>query len=165
MLVTVHCLLSIAWNHSFVAKLYIIFFRAHKRSTDKQFFTAFSEDDIVFLPQSIHEFPGSDGNTHLNLSFYVTLPEGIQKTEYRTTDYVIPGTTLSLLLQDNQHVIESQVRGSVAPPLTQHRVVSAGGDDNWVWAVITGVVSLCVCVAALTACTCIFILKKSKKKG
>ena len=120
-----------------------------KRSTDEHFFTVFSEDDVVFLPYSIHEFPGSDGNTHLNLSFYVTLPEGIQKTEYRTTDYVIPGTTLSLLLQDDQHVIESQVRGSVAPPLTQQQGVSAGGNDGWVWAVVTCAMLLCVCVAAL----------------
>ena len=99
----------------------------------------------------IPEFTGPDGTTYLNITFYITLPEGTQKSDYRTTDYVVPGTTLSLLVRDEGPAIESQVRGKVAPPLTQRSSTSESHSLDWVWGMMgtLAVVVVCVFIALL----------------
>ena len=133
-----------------------------KRSTeDSEYFIAvFSEGDVVLVPQSVQQYTSSDGRTHLNITFYVTLPEGTQKADYRTTDYVVPGVTLSLMLRDEGSVIESRVRDSVSPSLTL-RVEGGGGDSLcWVWAVVVSLVIVGSC--ALVAVTIPVGVKKWK---
>ena len=134
-----------------------------RRATNEHFITGFTEENVVILPKSLEEFPGLDGITYLNLTLYITLPGGAKKSEYRTTDYVVPGTTLILLLRDEGPVIESQVRGRVAPSLTQKSSTDRDPSIDWMWAVIAlSVVGTCVCFTALI---CFFVRKlKSTKK-
>lgn len=123
----------------------------------------------MILPNSTLKFTSADGTTNLNVTFYVTLPEGIQRSDYRTTDYVIPGPTLSFMLQDEHPVIEAQVRDNVTSSLTaQKRLVGEDDNMNWVWAVVTSIVVVLSCVfVAVTIAACTFkrILQKVKKKG
>ena len=132
---------------------------------NENFVATFTEDNVVILTESIHEFAGPDGNTYLNLTFYITLPDGVQKADYRTTDYVVPGTTLSLLLRDEGPVIESQVRGKVAPSLTQRSSTDSDHSLDWLWGAVgtLAVVGVCVVVSLLLRFT--IHRWKSTKKG
>ena len=123
----------------------------------------------MILPNSTLTFTSVDGTTNLNLTFYVTLPEGVQRSEYRTTDYVIPGSTLSIMLQDEQPVIESQVRDNITSSLrAQKRLAGENGNMNWMWAVVTSIVVVLSCVfVAITIAVCTFkwIFQNTKKRG
>ena len=153
----------------FSCDLHVLPFRQKRSPIDEYFIAVFSDKDVVLLPsnvQSTQEFVTSDGTTHLNIRFYITLPEETQKTDYRTTDYVVPRTTLSLLLRDEGTVIESQVRDSVSPSLTLE--VSSSREDSlcWVWGMIVSV------VVSIESCLLIAIIFhygirkwKSIKKG
>lgn len=145
------------------------FFYRRKRSSREYFYTVFSKDNVVILPNSTLTFTSVDGTTNLNLTFYVTLPEGVQRSEYRTTDYVIPGSTLSIMLQDEQPVIESQVRDNITSSLrAQKRLAGENGNMNWMWAVVTSIVVVLSCVfVAITIAVCTFkwIFQNTKKRG
>ena len=114
----------------------------------------------------MHEYTSSDGSIQLSVTLYIILPEDTQRTEYRTTDYVIPGTTLAIILEDEGPMIESQVRGSVSPSLTQRDSSSSEKSLCWAWgAVVVAlvIVTLSVCVAVIVA---LGIRKwKNAKKG
>lgn len=139
-------------------------FHRRRRAADEYFITIFTEDNVVILPESIKEFSGPDGVTYLNITFYITLPDGAERSGYRTTDYIIPRTTLILLVRDKGPVIESQVRGKVAPSLTQQSPTEGDSIQNWTWGVVTlALVMTCVCIALLT-CFIIEKLKSAKKR-
>lgn len=84
-------------------------------------------DDLI-------EFTSPQGVGYLNVTFYVSLPEGATRAAYRTTDNVIPGNTLAMIMEDEEPVIQAQVRDSVSPPLTS-RESAARGDGTLLWAV------------------------------
>ena len=98
------------------------------------------------------------------MTFYITLPDGSQKADYRTTDYVVPGTTLTLVLRDEGAAIESQVRGKVAPSLTQQSTTDSDTSLDWIWGVLgtLAVLGVCVCVSLLARFS--FHRLKSTKK-
>lgn len=93
---------------------------------------------------------------YLNLTFYITLPDGAQRTVPRSTDYVVPRTTLSLLLRNDGARIESQVRGEVTSPLT----LGSTGDDvsrnqlPWVGMGILAAVFAGVCILVVVGILC-----------
>lgn len=117
------------------------------------------------MPNTIHEFPSSNGNTNLNVTYYVTLPEGIQRTDYRTTDYVIPGTTLASLLKDEQPVIEAQVRDSVSSSLTQKQSTDGETGRCWVLPVVVTSTVLVVVVCAFVAVVSTYTYKRTRRKS
>lgn len=123
----------------------------------------------MILPNSTFTYTSIDGTTNLNLTFYVTLPEGAQRSEYRTTDYVIPGSTLSLMLQDEQPVIEAQVRDNVTSSLgAQKSLAGENGNMKWVWPVVTSIVVVVSCVSVaitIAVCTSKWIFQNTKMKG
>lgn len=150
----------------FICYLYCSLYRG-KRSSREYFYTVFSKDNVVILPNSTLTFTGGDGSTNLNLTFYVTLPEGVQRSDYRTTDYVIPGSTLSIMLQGEQPVIEAQVRDNITSSLRAQKLSGESGNMNWVWAVVTSIVVVVSCVfVAITIAVCTFKwIFQNKKKG
>lgn len=156
-------------THLIICDLYYFLYNYRgKRSSREYFYTVFSKDNVVILPNSTLTFTGGDGSTNLNLTFYVTLPEGVQRSDYRTTDYVIPGSTLSIMLQDEQPVIEAQVRDNITSSLrAQKKLSSENGNTNWVWAVVTSIVVVVSCVfVAITIAVCTFKwIFQNKKKG
>lgn len=123
----------------------------------------------MILPNSTFTYTSIDGTTNLNLTFYVTLPEGAQRSEYRTTDYVIPESTLSLMLQDEQPVIEAQVRDNVTSSLgAQKSLAGENGNMKWVWPVVTSIVVVVSCVSVaitIAVCTSKWIFQNTKMKG
>ena len=143
------CIFTSLHHFIFICVCYYVsshLFIRRKRSAAEYFYTTFSEDNVVLQSDSLQEFASldDDGATNLNVTLYVTLPEGIERADYRTTDYVVPGTTLTTLLRDDKPVIEAQVRDSVAP----RKQPTSGTNDSWVW-------GLTVSIAIVLVGTCI----------
>lgn len=126
-----------------------------KRSATEDFYIAFSELNVVLLNNHLVEFTSPHGVGYLNVTFYVSLPERAARATYRTTDYVIPGNTLAVIVDDEEPVIQAQVRDSVAPSLTNRE--SASGDKTLVWAVPISALA----VSALALTLIIMVVRKA----
>lgn len=74
------------------------------------------------LRPSSPEGSGSSGKlvTSLHIKFYVKLPDQAHRSPTRTTNYVVPKTTLNQIVNQDKDVISAVVRNSVSPSLTEN---------------------------------------------
>lgn len=117
---------------------------------------------MVLLNDHLLEFSSPQGVGYLNITFYVSLPEGASRATYRTTDYVIPKNTLATIMDEEEPVIQAQVRDSVAPPLTNNRE-SAGGDHVLVWAVTVSVLLAVVILSVIIVVVVKAVMHRKKR--
>ena len=68
--------------------------------------------ESVVLHQSITE-DTTDGTSALHVHVYVVLPEGIARSPFRETEYVIPQNTLQIIVSENVKAIGAIVRDAV----------------------------------------------------
>ena len=131
-------------------------FRLEKRSAAHS--TTFSEQNVILNLEQPKEYT-LNGVKCLNVTFYVTLPDGAQKSNYRLTDHVIPGNTLTMLLEEDESAITAQVRDSVAPPLTR-RESTRHQNGAWKVAVAVSIVGSSLTVVFLVSVVALVYKKK-----
>ena len=56
----------------------------------------------------------------LQVTFYVLLPSDAERAPYRETNFVVPRSTLSEIVRQDEAVIQAVVRNSLSPLLTHH---------------------------------------------
>ena len=84
----------------------------------------FTQPHVVILPNSTTELKplaaSNEGDTvSLKIEFYVKLPDRVDRSPNRATNYVVPKATLKQIVREDNDVIGAVVRNSVAPSLTE----------------------------------------------
>ena len=102
---------------------------------------------MVVLPNSTRELePSDDRDTvSLKVEFYVKLPDRVNLSPNRATNYVVPRATLKQIVREDNDVIGAVVRNSVAPSLTEQVL------NSWWVVAIVFIVVLSVAIAAAMA--------------
>lgn len=99
---------------------------------------------MVILPNHITQLQDTTtAQTTLTIQFYVKLPELVNRSPYRATNYVVPRATLKHIVSQDGEVIGAVVRNSVTPSLTEQLLD--------VWRVAASVCLLVICVAVCVA--------------
>ena len=74
--------------------------------------------NVALLPNSTTEVQGSEQTIYLQVQFYVVLPDDASKAPFRQTNFVVPRSALTQIVDQDRTIIEAFVRDSVSPPLT-----------------------------------------------